>query len=72
MARDEAGDVAKYLATVIVITHGRQMERAERTAWLRLLAASKIRLLDAQSWLWNSVVSLSAFHETAYLEHCRR
>lgn len=72
MARDEAVDVAKYLATVVGIAHGRQMERAERRAWLRFLASSKTKSLDAPSWLWSSVVSLIASHETAYLEHCRR
>lgn len=72
MARDEARDVAKYLATVVGIAHGRQMDKAERAAWLRTLASSRAKSLDAPSWLWNSVVSLVASHEAAYLEHCRR
>ena len=72
MARDEAEDVAKYLATVVGKAHGRQMDTSVRKVWLRTLASSKTKSLDAPSWLWNSVVSLVASHETAYLEHCRR
>ena len=30
------------------------------------------KTLNAPSWLWSSVVELIAFHEKAYLEHCRR
>ncbi|WP_312011544.1 MULTISPECIES: DUF2252 family protein [unclassified Bradyrhizobium] len=72
MAQDEAEDVAKYLATVVGKAHGRQMDGAERKQWLRTLAGSKSKSLDAPSWLWSSVVSLVASHEAAYLEHCRR
>jgi uncharacterized protein (DUF2252 family) len=72
MARDEAVEVARYLATVVGKAHGRQMDSADRKTWLRTLAASKSRSLDAPSWLWSSVVALVASHETAYLEHCRR
>ncbi len=72
MARDEAEDVAKYLAMVVGKAHGRQMDASDRKAWLRTLASSRSKSLDAPSWLWGSVVSLVASHETAYLEHCRR
>ena len=72
MARDEAVDVAKYLATAVGKAHARQMEPSERTDWLKALASSRSKSLDAPSWLWQSVVSLIASHETAYLEHCRR
>ncbi len=72
MARDEAIEVAKYLATVVGKAHGRQMDSADRENWLRALASSRSRSLDAPSWLWSSVVALVASHETAYLEHCRR
>jgi uncharacterized protein (DUF2252 family) len=72
MARDEAIDVARYLATVVGKAHGRQMDSSDRKGWLRTLASSKSRSLDAPSWLWSSVVALVASHETAYLEHCRR
>lgn len=72
MARDEAADVAKYLATVIGKAHSRQMDGSERKSWLRTLASSRTKSLNAPSWLWQSVVSLIASHETAYLEHCRR
>ena len=35
-------------------------------------AVSDLKKIDAPSWLWKSVVELSAMHESAYLEHCRR
>jgi uncharacterized protein (DUF2252 family) len=72
MARDEAIEVAKYLATVVGKAHGRQMDSADRKNWLRALTSSRSKSLDAPSWLWSSVVALVASHETAYLEHCRR
>nr|WP_312017073.1 DUF2252 family protein [Bradyrhizobium jicamae] len=72
MARDEAAEVSKYLATVVGKAHALQMSVAERRAWLRALASSRSKALDAPSWLWQSVVALISSHETAYLEHCRR
>ena len=72
MAREEAADVAKYLATVVGKAHSRQMDAADRKSWLRTLSSSRGKKLDAPSWLWRSVVSLIATHEKAYLEHCRR
>jgi uncharacterized protein (DUF2252 family) len=72
MARDEAVDVAKYLAMVVGKAHGRQLDASERKGWLRTLDLSRTKSLDAPSWLWDSVVSLVASHETAYLEHCRK
>lgn len=72
MARDEAVGVAKYLATAVGKAHARQMTPALRKDWLKTLASSRSKSLDAPSWLWQSVVSLIASHETAYLEHCRR
>ena len=73
MARDEAIDVARYLAD-----RGRQGARppdgqfATGRAGFARWPSSKSRSLDAPSWLWSSVVALVASHETAYLEHCRR
>jgi uncharacterized protein (DUF2252 family) len=72
MARDEAVDVAQYLAMVVGKAHARQMDLADRKGWLRALATSRSKSLDAPSWLWQSVVALIASHEKAYLEHCRR
>ena len=69
---DEAMAAAQSLARVVGDAHGRQMDAAMRTAWLSELARNRSGLLDAPSWLWSSVVELTAAHEAAYLEHCRR
>jgi uncharacterized protein (DUF2252 family) len=72
MARDEADDVARYLAIVVGKARGRQMDASERKQWLRTLSSSRSKSLNAPSWLWTSVLALVASHETTYLEHCRR
>jgi uncharacterized protein (DUF2252 family) len=69
---DEAMAAAQSLARVVGDAHGRQMDEATRMAWLSDLARNRSGLLDAPSWLWSSVVELTAAHEAAYLEHCRR
>jgi uncharacterized protein (DUF2252 family) len=69
---DEAMASARSLARVVGDAHGRQMEPQTRLAWLTELARNRSGLLDAPSWLWSSVVELTAAHEGAYLEHCRR
>lgn len=69
---DEAMAAAQSLARVVGDAHGRQMDEAARMAWLSELARNRSGLLDAPSWLWSSVVELTAAHEAAYLEHCRR
>jgi uncharacterized protein (DUF2252 family) len=70
--RKEAVRAAKYLAYVVGRAHGRQMDGATREAWLKELERRRPSDLEAPSWLWLSVVALSASHETGYLEHCRR
>ncbi|CAN5486485.1 DUF2252 domain-containing protein [soil metagenome] len=69
---DEAMASAQSLARVVGDAHGRQMDDATRLSWLDDLARNRSGLLDAPSWLWSSVVELTAAHEAAYLEHCRR
>lgn len=69
---DEAMASAQSLARVVGDAHGRQMDDATRLSWLNDLARNRSGLLDAPSWLWSSVVELTAAHEAAYLEHCRR
>jgi uncharacterized protein (DUF2252 family) len=64
--------LAAYLAGVVGRAHGRQMTAEARTAWLKELVRAHTGALDAPSWLWSSIVSLLAIHESAYLEHCRR
>lgn len=68
----EAMGAARSLARVVGDAHGRQMDGATRGAWVAELARNRSGPLDAPSWLWSSVVELTATHEAAYLEHCRR
>lgn len=68
----QAARAARFLAGVVGHAHARQMDEPTRQAWARELKRRRSRTLDAPSWLWTSVVDLIAFHEAAYLEHCRR
>ncbi|HKT54447.1 MAG TPA: DUF2252 family protein, partial [Caulobacteraceae bacterium] len=68
----QARRAARFLAGVVGHAHARQMDEKQRAAWLKELNRHRPKNLDAPSWLWSSVVELIAFHETAYLEHCRR
>jgi uncharacterized protein (DUF2252 family) len=72
LSRDEAVDVAGFLAHVVGCAHARQMDAAGRKEWLADLKRNRSASLDAPSWLWNNIVDLVAAHEAAYLEHCRR
>ena len=72
LTQEEAVAAARYLAGVVGKAHGRQMDRKTRASWLSKLRQQHSSSLDAPSWLWSSVVSLIADHETAYLEHCRQ
>jgi uncharacterized protein (DUF2252 family) len=70
-SRDEAIEAARYLAYVVGIAHGRQMDAETRWAWRGELRRRPDTKLDAPSWLWDSVVALAARHEAGYLEFCR-
>jgi uncharacterized protein (DUF2252 family) len=72
LSRQEAMDLARYLAGVVGRAHGRQMGSGQRRAWRADLAKNHKAALDAPSWLWASVVELISLHEAAYLDHCRR
>jgi uncharacterized protein (DUF2252 family) len=72
LTRDEAISAARYLAYVVGLAHSGQMKPGERRKWLAILRRNRMKKVDAPSWLWKSVVELSAMHESAYLEHCRR
>jgi uncharacterized protein (DUF2252 family) len=72
LTRDEAVDVAAFLARVVGCAHARQLDASSRVGWTKELRRNRSKSLDAPSWLWNSVVDLVALHEAAYLEHCRR
>ncbi|MBR0939431.1 DUF2252 family protein, partial [Bradyrhizobium jicamae] len=67
----EAVHVGRYLAAVVGRAHARQMDTSTRENWRTELGRARSKSLDAPSWLWASVLSLIAKHETAYLEHCR-
>jgi uncharacterized protein (DUF2252 family) len=69
---DEAVAAARYLAYVVGHAHARQLSAAKRKVWLDDLRGRRPAKLDAPSWLWSSVVDLSASHEVGYLEHCRK
>lgn len=69
---DEAVAAARHLAFVVGRAHARQMEAKTRKKWREALNRSRLKTLDAPSWLWKSVVELVARHEAAYLEHCRQ
>jgi uncharacterized protein (DUF2252 family) len=72
LTREEAMKVARRLAAVVGVAHGRQLDAALRRSWRKELRRNRSKSLDAPSWLWSSVVALVASHEAAYLEHCRR
>jgi uncharacterized protein (DUF2252 family) len=72
LSREEAMNLARYLAGVVARAHGRQMKASQRRAWRSDLAKNHKASLDAPSWLWASVVELLGLHEAAYLDHCRR
>jgi uncharacterized protein (DUF2252 family) len=72
LTRDEATEMADFLAMVVGRAHARQMNVTDRSQWLGELRRRRSKSLDAPSWLWNSVVDLVAVHEAAYLQHCRR
>jgi uncharacterized protein (DUF2252 family) len=71
-SQGQAIKAARYLAFVVAKAHARQLDAHDRKAWGEALDADRRGLIDAPSWLWESVVSLAGSHETGYLEHCRR
>jgi uncharacterized protein (DUF2252 family) len=72
LSRNEAMEVAEFLARVVGRGHARQMDAAGRKQWMTELRRNRSKSLEAPSWLWSSVVELVAAHEAAYLQHCRR
>jgi uncharacterized protein (DUF2252 family) len=72
LTREEAMNIARYLAAVIGAAHGHQMDPTFLKRWRRELQRNRSKSLEAPSWLWSSVVALVGSHEVAYLEHCRR
>ena len=72
LTQPEAMKAERFLASVVGIAHGRQMDAQARRKWRAEVKRNRSKQLDAPSWLWSSIVSLVASHEAAYLEHCRR
>jgi uncharacterized protein (DUF2252 family) len=69
---EEAIAIAGYLASVVGVAHGRQLDRATRQAWVNTLQRQRPKSIDAPTWLWSNVTELLSHHEVAYLEHCRK
>lgn len=72
LSRQEAMDMAEFLARVVGSAHARQLPQSDRKIWLSELQKNRSKSLDAPNWLWTSVVDLISAHEAAYLNHCRR
>jgi uncharacterized protein (DUF2252 family) len=72
LTRPEAMKAARFLASIVGIAHGRQMDIQARRKWRAEVKRNRSKGLDAPSWLWSSIVGLVASQEAAYLEHCRR
>ena len=72
LSQPEAIAIAHVMASVVGRAHGRQMKPADRKAWTAELQSRHSKGLDAPRWLWSGVLDLTALHEAAYLEHCRR
>jgi uncharacterized protein (DUF2252 family) len=72
LSRQEAMDMAEFLARVVGRAHARQLPDSDRKVWLSELQKNRSKSLDAPNWLWTSVVDLISVHEAAYLNHCRR
>ena len=71
-SRAEATRAARYLAYIVGVAHARQMDGAARAHWADAIGRRQSPTIDAPTWLWDSVVDLTASHEAGYLEHCRR
>lgn len=71
-SRGQAVKAARYLAFVVGKAHARQLGPTDRARWQATLQRHRGGGIDAPSWLWRSIVDLTASHEAGYLEHCRR
>ncbi|MDB4966159.1 MAG: hypothetical protein JWN44_1848 [Myxococcales bacterium] len=71
LSAEEGRAVAHYFGLVVGRAHARQLDDAQRAAWMQEILSHRTKNIDAPSWLWQSVVDLVALHERAYLEHCR-
>ena len=70
-SRGEAVRVSGHLAAILGRAHGRQMDEADRSAWIETVRAPGPGP-DAPGWLWSVVTDLMGEHQRGYLEHCHR
>jgi uncharacterized protein (DUF2252 family) len=70
-SRGEAVRVSGHLAAILGRAHGRQMDEADRSAWIETVRAPGPGP-DAPGWLWSVVTDLMGEHQRSYLEHCHR
>ena len=68
----EARAVAYYLGMVVGRAHRRQLSVEDSRAWRHEMHSHRTKNIDAPNWLWQALIKLVAYHEHAYLEHCRR
>ena len=68
----QAVKASHYLAFVVGKAHARQLDATERREWAHVLETDRRGMIDAPTWLWESIVSLAGSHEAGYLDHCRR
>ncbi len=68
----QAIKASRHLAFVVGKAHARQMDAATRQDWAHVLEADRRGMIDAPTWLWESIVALAGSHEAGYLDHCRR
>ena len=67
----EATRAARYLAYVVGVAHARQMSAPDRALWAKAIGQRSRTGIEAPTWLWESIVDLTASLEAGYLEHCR-
>lgn len=70
-SRKEAVRAAAYLAFVVGRAHARQLDDEQRKTWAEQFGSGQDTMIDAPSWLWESIVDLAGTHEIGYLDHCR-
>ena len=71
-SRKQSTRAAAYLGFVVGHAHARQTDVGGRKALNIMMRSGWGKTMAAPAWLWRSVVDLAAFHEGAYLDHCRR
>jgi hypothetical protein len=71
LSRQEAMNLARYLAGVVALPHGRQMKASHRRA-LRSDLAKNHKAFRSPVLAVGERRRAAGLHEAAYLDHCRR